>query len=110
MDFKAIFETILKKCEELAKSLGWDLADSATKDIIAFLEKNRVNLRKWSESLEKSEITNAEFKSLLKGEMDLAEMICLKNAGLSLVKIDELKAKLVQIIIENVLKAFGLNS
>ena len=100
MDYKKIFETILKKCKPLAESFGLDLAESFKKDISDFLRN--IELEKIIVELTNKEITKAEFESLLKGKMDLAEMILLKNAGLSLVEINKFKNNLLQIIIETI--------
>jgi hypothetical protein len=107
-DFKKITEEILKEIESLAEETFKKHKDEAFKDGKAFLDKIEDDLERLSNLLAKGELTAEEFKWLVRGKKDLAEMAFLKQVGLALVKIDKFKDSLLNLIISSFLKKIRL--
>jgi hypothetical protein len=107
-DFKKITEEILKEIESLAEGAFKKHKDKAFKDGRAFLDKIEDDLERLSNLLAKGELTAEEFKWLVRGKKDLAEMVLLKQAGLALVQIDQFKNSILDSVIGRFLKGIGL--
>jgi hypothetical protein len=106
-NFKKITEEILKEIESLAEGTFKKHKDKAFKDGKAFMDKIEDDLERLSNLLAKGELTAEEFKWLVRGKKDLAEMVLLKQAGLALVQIDQFKNSLLDLITGHLLKRIG---
>lgn len=107
-EFKKIIEEIFNEIESLAKETFKNQKDEAFKDGKAFLDKIENDLERLSKLVIKGELTAEEFKWLVRGKKDLAEMVMLKQAGLAMVKIDQFKNSLLDLVIGHLLKRIGL--
>jgi hypothetical protein len=107
-DFKKIIEDILKEIESLTIETFRKHKDEAFKDGKAFLDKIEDDLERLSNLLLKGEITAEEFEWLIRSKKDLAEMMLLKQAGLTMIKIDQFKNRLLDLVIGHILTRIGL--
>jgi hypothetical protein len=102
-------DNILKSIEEQSRSLAEKLlkqyAQEALVDVRDFLRKSTVNLERWIRELGRREIDKSEFKSLVQGQLDVAEMRALKQAGLAQVKIDIFINGVLDIVVSAALAA-----
>ena len=101
-----VIKAILKQLEDgvvdLAKSKFKGLTKQATADGKKLLSTIKEDLARWTRLLAEGLITKAEFETLLVGQKDLIEMSALKQAGLTLVKIDEFKDGIFNLITDTV--------
>ena len=99
MDINVILENIRKQAVPLAKKLFQQYAQQAAHDVKDYLEGARADLKRWSDELERGEIDQNEFRSLVKGQIDVREMRALKQAGLAQVQIDRFTDGLLDIVV-----------
>jgi hypothetical protein len=64
-----------------------------------WLEKSKSDLQRWVEELAREEIDRDEFQSLVEGQLDVAEMQALKQAGLAAVQIESFVNGVVDIVV-----------
>lgn len=102
-------DNILKSIEQQSRSLAEKLFKQYTQealvDVRDFLRKSTVNLERWVQELGRREIDKGEFKSLVQGQLDVAEMRALKQAGLAQVKIDIFTNGVLDIVVNAALAA-----
>ena len=105
IDFEDIFTALKQKVEELAKSFLQHYTKAAIKDGKKFLEETRENLKRWTTLLMEKRLTTADFEWLVLSQKDLAEMVALKQAGLSVIRIQQFRDSLLNLVVDTV---FGL--
>lgn len=100
-------EKLLKQLkQELVTLLGdkyKEFKPEIQKDITAFLEVSREKLERWTLLLASSSLTEEEFSWLLKSQQDLIALKALQGAGLSKIKINNIKNAIIQTVFKTVL-------
>jgi len=104
IDIKSFLAQLQDGIVDLAKSNFKKLSKQATADGKQLLATLKDDLGRWTRLLAEGQITKKEFETLLIGQKDLIEMNALKQAGLTLVKIDEFKSGIFDLIIDSVTK------
>jgi len=106
----ARFEEFLKALKDGLKALVadtiQDFSQAATKDGQAFLKKARADLERWTKALARGQLSKADFEWLVQGKKDLAEMEALKQAGLGLVRVDQFRSSLIDLVVGTAFKVF----
>lgn len=85
-----------------------DHRKAAVADAAAFLKKTQADLDRWGRGLAAGTLTPEDFAFLVKGKRDLAEMQALKQAGLALVRIDQFRNAVIDLVIETAIKMVPL--
>ncbi len=102
-------DNILKSIEEqsrrLAEKLLKQYVQEAVVDVRDFLQRSAINLERWTGELAHRVIDKDEFKSLVRGQLDVAEMRALKQSGLAQVKIEIFTNGLLDIVVSAALAA-----
>lgn len=93
-DFNDFLDTLKDEVVDLAADHLDALQDEAVQDSKQFLEESKEDLERWTKLLEEGEISKKDFKSLVKGQEDLARMEALKQAGLAAVEVDRFRKNL----------------
>jgi hypothetical protein len=88
MNFDQIFKSIQDQTKALAQKLLKGYTDQALGDLQDFTQKSKANLQGWTQQLQQKKLSPDDYKSLVQGELDVAEMRALKQAGLAQVQID----------------------
>ena len=100
-------EKLLKQLkQELVTLLGdkyKEFKPEIQKDITAFLESSKEKLERWTLLLASSSITEEEFSWLLKSQQDLIALKALQGAGLSKIKMNNIKNAIIQTVFKTVL-------
>ncbi|THD32862.1 hypothetical protein [uncultured Flavobacterium sp.] len=100
-------EKLLKQLkQELVTLLGdkyKEFKPEIQKDITAFLESSKEKLERWTSLLASSSITEEEFSWLLKSQQDLIALKALQGAGLSKIKMNNIKNAIIQTVFKTVL-------
>jgi len=103
-DFNLFWDTLVKEIGSLAKTQLPAFWNAAEQDGKAFLNTSKKKLEKWTEQLANGELSKADFKFLVKGLKDLAEMEALKQAGLALIQVDRFKSAVIDTIVGTAFK------
>lgn len=100
-------EKLLKQLkQELVTLLGdkyKEFKPEIQKDITAFLNSSKEKLERWTLLLASSSITEEEFSWLLKSQQDLIALKALQGAGLSKIKLNNIKNAIIQAVFKTVL-------
>ncbi|MBA9073317.1 hypothetical protein GGR22_001443 [Flavobacterium gossypii] len=100
-------DKLLKELKrELVKLLGdkyKEFKPEIQKDINDFLEKSREKLERWSILLATASLTEEEFSWLLKSQQDLITLKALQGAGLSKIRINNIKNTILQTVFKTVI-------
>ncbi len=83
-----------------------DYSQAATKDGQAFLAKTRADLERWTKALAQGHLSKEDFAWLVQGKKDLAEMEALKQTGLALVRVDQFRVSLIDLVVGTAFKVF----
>jgi hypothetical protein len=94
---------ILKSIEDQAKALAQqkikDYSQQALADVKSTLQDSKDDLQRWVEELVRGDIDKDEFESLVQGQIDVAKMQALKQAGLAQVQIESFVNGVIDIIV-----------
>jgi len=101
---------IEKLLEELRKNIITVLGDKykefkpeVQKDVNDFLENSKEKLLRWSLLLVEKSITEDEFAWLLKSQQDLVTLKALQGAGLSKIKLNNIKNSIFKTVVQTVI-------
>lgn len=108
----ANIDDILKDAESQIKALAEKLfkqyTSQAVSDAKDFLQKSKAALERWVKELAQGGIDKDEFRSLVQGQIEVAEMRALKQAGLAQVAIDTFTGGVVDILVSAGLAAIKI--
>ena len=99
MNFDQIFKGIQDQTRALAQKLLKGFTDQALGDLQDFAQKSRADLQRWTQQLQQKKLSPDEYRSLVRGELDVAEMRALKQAGLAQVQIDTFTSGFLDILV-----------
>lgn len=99
-----------KLLEDLRKNLITVLGDKykefkpeIQKDVTVFLENSKEKLLRWSVLLVEKSITEDEFAWLLKSQQDLVTLKALQGAGLSKIKLNNIKNTIFKTVLQTII-------
>ena len=92
------FNEIKDEMTALARESLEGFLEEIQKETRLFLKQSAKDLQRWMDLVKSKGLTDRDFVWLLKSKKDLMELAALKKAGLSLVKIEETRNKLLGII------------
>lgn len=105
-DFNDLLKMIKDDLLSLAEESFSELKDEILTDGSTFVLKLKEDMLRWGEGFEGGYLTAADIEFLIKAKKDLAEMEALKIAGLSKVKLEKLRNKIIETVIGSVFKVF----
>lgn len=103
--FDDIFKTLKKQVEELAKLFVKNYTKAAVKDGRQFLDEAKESLKRWTLLLAEGKLTTQDFEWLVLSQKDLAQMIALKQTGLSVIRIEQFRNSLLSLVVDTI---FGI--
>jgi len=98
IDWNAIVKDVEAQVLALAEEILKEYAREAKLDVVNFLENSKQRLIKWGTMTATGELDKDEFQSLVRGQLDLAELHALKQTGLAQVRLDMFKNGVVKIV------------
>jgi hypothetical protein len=104
-DIDSIVKSIVDQSKALAEKLFKQYTQQALRDVKDFLQRSEADLQRWRRELAQEEIDAHEFRSLVKGQIDAAEMRALKRVGLAQVQIDTFTNGVLDIVVAAALAA-----
>jgi hypothetical protein len=103
------FDTILKSIEGQTKALAQKelkgFTEQALTDVKGFAQKSKADLERWTQEVLQQRMSGDEYKSMVQGQLDVAEMRALKQAGLAQVQIDSFTNGFLEILTSAVVAA-----
>ncbi len=103
MDFDQLFKDLKDGVLEISSSSLKDFREQFKEDADDFLNSSKTRLEKWTKLLKEGSLDKEDFEFLVKGQKDLFEMKLLKQAGLTRIKLDKLKSKVFEKVIQTVI-------
>ena len=105
IDIGAILRNVEDQTKALAQTQIKDYTQQAVGDVKDLLEKSKADLQRWVEEFARGDIDKDEFESLVQGQLDVAEMRALKQAGLAEVQIESFVNGVIDIVVNAALGA-----
>ena len=99
IDINGLLRNVEEQTKTLAQKQFKQYTQQAVGDVKDLLEKSKADLKRWVEELARGEMDKEEFESLVKGQIDVAEMRALKQAGLAEVQIESFVNGVVDIVV-----------
>lgn len=99
IDIGAILKDVENQTKALAQKQIKDYSQQAVGDVKDLLERSKDDLKLWTEELARGEMDKGEFQSLVRGQVDVAEMRALKQAGLAEVQIESFVNGVIDIVV-----------
>ena len=93
---------------QIAKTEAIGYVEEAKSDGQAFLTALQADLKTWTEQVVAGTLSLDDFKFLVRGKQDLAKMNALTEAGLARIRIDKIRAAVIDLIITAASKAIAL--
>ena len=103
MDIEKLLQELRKNLIAVLGEKYKEFKPEIQKDVNDFLDKSREKLERWSLLLAAGSLTEEEFAWLLKSQQDLVTLKALQGAGLSKIKLNNLKNTLFKTVLQTVL-------
>lgn len=103
MDFDQLFKSLKDGVLDLSTTSLNEFKDEFKDDTINFLNSSKTRLEKWTKLLKEGSIDKEDFEFLVNAQKNLFEMKLLKQAGLTRIRMDKLKSKVFEKIIQVVI-------
>ncbi|MEZ0007463.1 ribosomal protein L29 [Flavobacterium sp. 28YEA47A] len=103
MDIEKLLKELKQQLVTLLGDKYKEFKPEIQKDITAFLESSKEKLERWTLLLASSSLTEEEFSWLLKSQQDLIALKALQGAGLSKIRINNIKNTIIQTVIKTVI-------
>jgi hypothetical protein len=84
---------------DIATKEAKDYLGAAQADGHAFLDALKADLQTWTQQLASGALSPGDFAFLVRGKKDLATMNALTQAGLAAIRIDKIRAAVIELII-----------
>jgi hypothetical protein len=103
VNFSQVFDKLKEEVTALALSTVKNYKNQAKKDALKLIEDMKKNLETWTLQLAEGKLSKTDFEYLVLGQKELIAMNALKQAGLSLIKADEFKNSLLNLVVNTVI-------
>ncbi len=103
MDIEKLLEELRKNLLAVLGEKYKEFKPEIQKDVKDFLDKSREKLERWSLLLVAGSLTEDEFAWLLKSQQDLVTLKALQGAGLSKIKLNNLKNTIFKTVLQTVM-------
>lgn len=103
INFQEIFNGLKDEAVKLGLSTFNAYKNQAKTDAVSLLENLKENLENWTIQLAEGKLSKSDFEFLILGQKELIEMNALKQAGLALIKADEFKNSLLNLIAKTII-------
>ncbi|WP_071145738.1 hypothetical protein [Bacteroides ihuae] len=102
IDFNSLLTELLSQAKEIAVSTFKDYKKQAADDAEGLISGIKPKLEKWTLQLAKGDLSKDDLEFLILGEKELVEMKALKQLGIGLIKLDELKNKILKSTLDSI--------
>ena len=105
-NFEDFVDALKAGSKELAKDSFDDFEDKAKQDTEAFVEKSKEDLKRWTKLLAQGDINEEDFSDLVHAKKALAEMFALRQAGLTLIKLEKFRKGFINLVVDTAFDVF----
>lgn len=99
IDFKSLFEKLKEEVTALAVSAVKNRTEEAKADALNLLQEMKANLEAWTVLYAAGRLSKEDMEYLILGQKEVIEMNALKQVGISMVRLDELKTGMLKAIL-----------
>ncbi len=103
IDFNALLGNLKNEVTALAVSSVQNYANEAKADGLKLVESMKTDLQTWAALWADGKMSKEDVEFLVLAKKDLIQMNALKQAGLGLIKIDEFKNSLLNLIVKTLI-------
>lgn len=103
-DFNELFETLKQGVSSIAQETVKDYARQATKEGQKSLTGLKSDLKRWTEQVERGELSKEDLEFLLLGRKELTEMKVLQQLGIAKIQLDKFKNAITGLIVSTIIK------
>jgi len=103
MDFQAVLATLREGVTSLATNTVQNYVNEAKTDGLNLVESLKTDIQTWEQELAEGKISALDVEFLIMAQKELIEMTALKQAGLGLIKVNEFKNNVLQLVIKAVI-------
>jgi hypothetical protein len=100
MDIAELLNEIKRQTLEILSNNFKEFKPELQKDITVFLENSKQKLERWALLVADGSITSEELEWLLKSEQDLITLQALQTAGLSKIKLNNIKKTIIKTVFQ----------
>jgi hypothetical protein len=104
MDIDALLKELKNNVFTLLGDKYKEFKPQLQKDLDNYLKSSKIKLERWTLLLANNSIDKEEFLWLLKSQQDLLELKTLQTAGLSKIRLNNLKNSIISIIFDTIIK------
>ncbi len=105
-DYDDFIGKLLEGLKELATNTFQDHVETAKNDAEAFIEKSKDDLQRWTKLLAQGDLTEEDFSYLIQAKKAVAEMHGLRQAGLTLIKVEKFRKGVIDLVIDTAFDVF----
>lgn len=105
-NFEDFIDTLKEGAKELARETFHGFEDQARQDAEDFVEKSKEDLKRWTKLLAQGEINEQDFSDLVLAKKALAEMFALRQAGLTLIKLEKFRKGFINLVVDTAFDVF----
>lgn len=102
INFSEIFDHLKISVVGLAQSTVSNYISDAKKDAQNLLTEIKSDLERWTNQLIKGDLTTKDFEWLVNCEKDSIKMAALEQAGLAMIRIDQFKNSVLNLVVDTV--------
>ena len=100
IDFQAVLVTLKDGVSNLAATTAQNYINEAKTDGLKLVESLKTDIQSWGQDLLAGKMSAADVEFLIMAKKEVIEMNALKQAGMALIKVDEFKNSLLQLIVK----------
>lgn len=104
--FEEFVDALSKRLELLAAETWKEHREAAIADGVAFVERRREDLRRWTQQLARGDLSREEFVFLVGAKRDVARMTALERAGLALAGREKFRRAVVDTVVGTAFDVF----
>lgn len=102
IDFNQMLETLKEGVAFIAKDTVKEYANQATREGQKALTTLKADLKKWTEQVERGELSKEDLEFLIMGRKELTEMRGLQQLGIAKIQLDKFKNGITGLIVSTI--------
>ena len=100
IDFQPVLNTLKEEVINLAKTDVQNYVNEAKADGLKLVDSLKTDIQSWGIQLAEGKMSADDVEFLVMAKKELIEMNALKQKGLALIKVDEFKNSILQLVVK----------
>ncbi|WP_028876218.1 hypothetical protein [Teredinibacter turnerae] len=105
-NFEDFIDALKEGAKEIARETFDGFEDQAKQDAEDFVEQSKEDLKRWTKLLAQGDINEQDFSDLVLAKKAIAEMFALRQAGLTLIKIEKFRKGFINLVVDTAFDVF----